>query len=116
MKRTIIGMETTQIIAMFPAKGPYQCEICQNITKMKKHFVEHIKDNHMTMIDNKVLRNLEADLEKREKKVCEKMGKKYVDPKSKKKKKTPAKPKAKKRKVDSDDDTEDDDEVYTPAK
>ena len=70
----------------------------------------------MTMIDNKVLRNLEADLEKRKKKICEKMGKKYVDPKSKKKKKTPAKSKAKKRKVDSEDDTEDEDEVYTPAK
>ena len=100
----------------FPAKGPYQCEICQNITKMKKHFVAHIKDNHMSMIDSKVLKTLEADLVKRKKKVCEKMGKKYVNPK----RKTPAKPKPKKKKPKdsdkSDTDDGDDDDEFTPAK
>ena len=99
----------------FPAKGPYQCEICQNITKMKKLFVAHIKENHAAMIDNKVLKGLESDLQKRQKKICEKMGKKYVAPK-----KTPAKPrgpyKKKKKKVSDESDTEDDDVEFQPKK
>ena len=102
----------------FPAKGPYQCEICQNITKMKKMFVAHIKENHASMIDNKVLRGLESDLQKRQKKICEKMGKKYVPPK-----KTPAKPRAKKKPKkkeysdDSNTDIDDDDDAeFQPAK
>ena len=101
----------------FPAKGPYQCEICQDITKMKKMFVSHIKENHASMIDNKVLKGLESDLQKRQKKICEKMGKKYVPPK-----KTPAKPRkprAKKKKEYSDDsntEDEDDDAEFQPSK
>ena len=100
----------------FPAKGPYQCEICQNITQMKKHFVAHIKDNHMKMIDAKVLRTLEADLVKRQKKICAKLGKKYVNPNKKPTKPKP-KPKPKKKKPKSDGETtsEDEDE-YIPAK
>ena len=27
----------------FPAKGPYQCDICQDITMMKEDFVSHMK-------------------------------------------------------------------------
>jgi len=101
----------------FPAKGPYQCEICQDITKMKKNFVSHIKENHASMIDNKVLKGLESDLQKRKKKICEKMGKKYVPPR-----KTPLKPRAKKikkkkaKEYSDDSNTEDDEDEFQPKK
>ena len=101
----------------FPAKGPYQCEICQDITKMKKMFVAHIKDNHASMIDNKVLKGLESDLQKRQKKICEKMGKKYVPPRKTPLK--PRKPRAKKKKEYSDDsntEDENDDAEFQPTK
>ena len=49
---------------MFPSIGPYQCEICQNITQTKKEFVEHIKAKHRKIVDEEVLRSLEKDLQK----------------------------------------------------
>ena len=49
---------------MFPSIGPYQCEICQNITNTKQEFVDHIKANHRDVVDEEVLDSLEKDLEK----------------------------------------------------
>lgn len=49
---------------MFPSIGPYQCEICQNITQTKQEFVDHIKDNHRDVVDEEVLQSLEKDLQK----------------------------------------------------
>ena len=50
---------------MFPSVGPYQCEICQNITQTKQEFVTHIKTEHKGMVDKAVLQSLESDLKKR---------------------------------------------------
>jgi hypothetical protein len=36
--------------------GPYQCEICQQITDTKQEFVTHIKSLHKDMVDEQVLR------------------------------------------------------------
>ena len=60
---------------VFPAVGPYQCEICKNITKTKLEFVNHIKAKHRNMIDPAVLKTLESDLRKRKKKLMKKSGK-----------------------------------------
>lgn len=60
---------------VFPSVGPYQCEICQNITNRKLDFVNHIKAKHRNMIDPGVLRTLESDLRKRNKKMMKKTGK-----------------------------------------
>ena len=60
---------------VFPAVGPYQCEICKNITNTKQDFVNHIKAKHRSMIDPAVLKTLEADLRKRKKKLLKKSGK-----------------------------------------
>ena len=49
---------------MFPSIGPYQCEICQNITNTKQEFVDHIKANHRDVVDEEVLDSLEKDLQK----------------------------------------------------
>ena len=40
---------------MFPAIGPYQCEICQNITLTKVEFVDHLKIEHAGVVDKNVL-------------------------------------------------------------
>jgi len=53
---------------IFPSMGPYQCEICQEITDTKQEFVAHIKALHKDMVDEAVLRSLESDLKKRKKK------------------------------------------------
>jgi len=53
---------------IFPSLGPYQCEICQEITDTKQEFVAHIKALHKDMVDEAVLRSLESDLKKRKKK------------------------------------------------
>ena len=53
---------------IFPSLGPYQCEICQEITDTKQEFVGHIKALHKDMVDEAVLRSLESDLKKRKKK------------------------------------------------
>ena len=47
---------------IFPSLGPYQCEICQEITDTKQEFVAHIKALHKDMVDEAVLRSLESDL------------------------------------------------------
>ncbi len=52
----------------FPSIGPYQCEICQQITDTKQQFVDHIKQNHLDVVDEEVLRSLESDLKKTTKK------------------------------------------------
>jgi hypothetical protein len=48
---------------MFPSIGPYQCEICQNITSTKQEFVDHIKANHRGVVDEEVLTSLEKDVQ-----------------------------------------------------
>jgi len=55
---------------MFPSIGPYQCEICQNITNTKQEFVDHIKANHRDVVDEEVLDSLEKDLEKSRRKAA----------------------------------------------
>merc|ERR1719219_2007030 len=60
---------------VFPSVGPYQCEICQDITNTKQDFVDHIKAKHRSRIDPAVLRTLESDLRKRKKKLLKKSGK-----------------------------------------
>ena len=82
---------------VFPSVGPYQCEICQNITNTKQEFVDHIKAKHRSMIDPAVLRTLESDLRKRKKKMLQKRGK-FSAPKKKAKTKSKI--------VDSDSDEE----------
>ena len=52
---------------VFPSIGPYQCEICQEITKTKEEFVNHIKTLHIDVVDEEVLRSLESDLKKSKK-------------------------------------------------
>ena len=54
-----VGSDEEEI---FPSIGPYQCEICQEITHTKQEFVEHIKNNHRKVVDEEVLRSLEHDL------------------------------------------------------
>ena len=54
-----VGSDEEEI---FPSIGPYQCEICQQITHTKVEFVEHIKNNHRKVVDEEVLRSLEHDL------------------------------------------------------
>lgn len=49
---------------IFPSIGPYQCEICQNITNTKQEFVDHIKKFHRNVVDEGVLVSLENDLKK----------------------------------------------------
>ena len=49
---------------IFPSIGPYQCEICQNITNTKQEFVDHIKKFHRNVVDESVLVSLENDLKK----------------------------------------------------
>ena len=41
---------------VFPAVGPFLCEICWEISDTKQDFVNHIKANHKDLIDPKVLR------------------------------------------------------------
>ena len=72
----------------FPSVGPYQCEICQNITNTKQEFVNHIKAKHRTMIDPAVLKTLESDLRKRKKKMLEKYGKLPAQKKPRRRKKS----------------------------
>lgn len=52
---------------IFPSIGPYQCEICQEITDTKQEFVNHIKRFHRNVVDEEVLRSLEQDLKKSKK-------------------------------------------------
>lgn len=54
-----VGSDEEEI---FPSIGPYQCEICQQITHTKQEFVDHIKSNHKKVVDEEVLRSLEHDL------------------------------------------------------
>ena len=51
---------------MFPSFGPYQCEICQEITETKQLFVNHIRRLHRGEVDTQVLSSLESDLRKKE--------------------------------------------------
>ena len=55
---------------IFPAVGPYQCEICQKITDTKQDFVDHIKKFHINVVDGEVLKSLESDLKKSRKKAA----------------------------------------------
>ena len=55
---------------IFPAVGPYQCEICQKITDTKQDFVDHIKKFHINVVDDEVLKSLESDLKKSRKKAA----------------------------------------------
>lgn len=52
---------------IFPSIGPYQCEICQDITNTKQEFVDHIKRLHRNIVDEEVLKSLENDLKKSKK-------------------------------------------------
>ena len=53
-------------VEMFPSVGPYQCEICQEMTDTKQMFVDHIRRLHRGEVDTQVLRSLESDLRKKE--------------------------------------------------
>ena len=52
----------------FPPEGPFQCEICQNISEVKVDFVKHIKGKHSDDVDDSVVESLERDLRIRRKK------------------------------------------------
>ena len=54
---------------IFPAVGPFQCEICKEVSATKQMFVTHIKTRHRHSVDPEVLRSLELDLRKREEKI-----------------------------------------------
>ena len=112
---------------VFPAVGPFQCEMCQEISGTKQDFVNHIKANHRDFIDPEVLGSLESDLKIREKKILKKREKSLAEKSSvvkksgksqsvKKKPKVPTKKsgkipsvepkKSKKRKLESGSDEE----------
>ena len=57
---------------IFPAEGPFECEMCHEVTITKQDFVDHIKDNHRDFIDPQVLSDLESDLQKKRTKVVKK--------------------------------------------
>ena len=48
--------------------GPYQCELCQNITDSKEDFVRHIKTEHSEDVDDDVMHTLTTDLKKAKRK------------------------------------------------
>lgn len=52
----------------FPAEGPFQCEICQEVNDQKVDFVRHIKVRHSDEVDDSVVESLERDLRIRRKK------------------------------------------------
>ena len=52
----------------FPPEGPFQCEICQDISEVKVDFVKHIKGKHSDDVDDSVVESLERDLRIRRKK------------------------------------------------
>jgi len=52
------------LVEAYPPHGPYQCELCQNITDSKEEFVEHIKTKHLEDVDDDVLNTLYGDLRK----------------------------------------------------
>ena len=54
---------------VFPEVGPFQCEMCQDVSSTKQDFLHHIKDNHRDFIDPDVLYSLESDIRKRERKI-----------------------------------------------
>ena len=64
---------------VFPAVGPFQCEMCQEISGTKQDFVNHIKANHRDFIDPEVLGSLESDLKIREKKILKKREKSLAE-------------------------------------
>ena len=49
--------------------GPYQCELCQNITDSKEEFVSHIKTKHLEDVDDDVMNTLYTDLKKSRRKM-----------------------------------------------
>ena len=49
--------------------GPYQCELCQNITDSKEEFVKHIKMTHLEDVDDDVMNTLYKDLKKSRRKM-----------------------------------------------
>ena len=49
--------------------GPFQCEICKEVSATKQMFVTHIKTRHRHSVDPEVLRSLELDLRKRQEKI-----------------------------------------------
>ena len=49
--------------------GPYQCELCQEITQSKQDFVSHIKTKHPEDVDDEVLNTLYSDLKKAQRKM-----------------------------------------------
>ena len=54
---------------VFPAEGPFECEMCHEVNVTKQDFVDHIKTNHRGFIDPQVLRYLESDLQKKKTKL-----------------------------------------------
>ena len=54
---------------IFPAVGPFQCEICREVSPTKLLFVTHIKTRHRFSVDPEILRSLELDLKKREERI-----------------------------------------------
>ena len=70
---------------VFPAVGPFECEICQVISNTKQDFVNHIKVKHRDSVDQTVLRTLETDLKKREKKFLRRSAEAKIRPKRKQK-------------------------------
>ena len=63
------GEEGEEGEEVFPAVGPFQCEICREVSTTKQMFVSHIKTQHWHSVDPQVLRALELDLKKRKQKV-----------------------------------------------
>ena len=58
----------TVFILYFIITGPYQCELCQNITDSKEDFVRHIKTEHWDDVDDDVMITLTTDLKKAKRK------------------------------------------------
>lgn len=109
---------------IFPSLGPYQCEICQQITETKQEFVAHIKSLHRDIVDESVLWSLESDLNKRKKKEAVgggglEAGKRNKNYESSKKKQKLAPPEAEpikhKKKTPKKNKSFDEDDEYRPG-
>ena len=55
---------------VFPAEGPFECEMCHEVNVTKQDFVDHIKKFHINVVDDEVLKSLESDLKKSRKKAA----------------------------------------------
>ena len=55
-------MEPQEEDDVIPTEGPFQCEICFEVSESKPDFVDHIKSFHIHVVDKSVLESLESQV------------------------------------------------------